>query len=212
MVQVANRIMISLMSEKWIAVEGADLAQALEKACSELGLTRENLEYDFDLNHFKGGASTVRILAGSKDPQAARLTTEIDAKVKKLLEAQNLDARVTARVTIFAVQIELRAPGPGVADHAFRRSPGLWAVTWRSISAVVISVCPSVGSAAETGSKAPVANREAAPAIVDVAPTMTARASTSEVNLTAGPEARARMIAVIGTKRFAGRLEAPSKR
>ncbi len=108
------------MSEKWIEVEGADLAQALEKACSELGLTRESLEYDFDLNHFRGGASTVRILAGSKDPQAARLSAEIDVRVKKLLEAQNLHATVSIRVTIFAVQIELRAPGPGTADHAFR--------------------------------------------------------------------------------------------
>lgn len=124
LVIMANRIMISLMSEKWIEVEGADLAQALEKACSELGLPRESLEYDFDLNHFRGGASTVRILAGSKDPQAARLSEDIDVRVKKLLEAQNLNAQVSVRVTIFAVQIELRASGPGVADHAFQAFAG----------------------------------------------------------------------------------------
>jgi hypothetical protein len=109
-----------IMSEKWIEVEGADLAQALENACSELGLTREDLEYDFDLNHYKGGASTARILAGRRDPRAAELSGEIEDRLKRLLEAQNLDAQFSIRVTLFAVQIELRAPAPGLADEPFR--------------------------------------------------------------------------------------------
>ena len=108
------------MSEKWIEVEGADLAAAIEKACSELGLSREQLEYDFDLNHFKGGASTARILAGRKDPRATERGGTIEERVKSLLEAQNLDAPVSVRVTLFAVQIELRAPKLGMADGAFR--------------------------------------------------------------------------------------------
>ena len=116
--------MMFTMSEKWIEIEGADLAQALEKACSELGLTREEVEYEFDPNHFKGGAWTVRLFAGRKDPRAAEISREIEDRVKRLLEAQNLDVLVSIRVTIFAVQIELRAPASGMADDPFRAFAG----------------------------------------------------------------------------------------
>jgi predicted RNA-binding protein Jag len=112
--------MMCIMSEEWIEVEGADLAQALENACSELGLTREDLDYEIDLNHYKGGASTARIFAGRRDPRAARLRGEIEDRLKKLLEAQNLDVQVSVRVTPYTVQIELRAPAPGVSDEPFR--------------------------------------------------------------------------------------------
>jgi len=112
------------MSEKWIEVEGADLAQALEKACATLGVGREDLEYDFDLNHYKGGAATTRILAGKRDPRAASVGREIEERVKSLLEAENLDAQVSVRVTLFAVEVELRAPAPGVSDEPFRALTG----------------------------------------------------------------------------------------
>jgi hypothetical protein len=112
--------MMVVMSEKWIEVEGADLAQALEKACSELGLSREDLEYEFDLNHYKGGASTARILAGRRDPRAAELAGDIEERLSRLLEAGNLDAQVLVRVTLFAVQIEVRAPAPGTDDEPFQ--------------------------------------------------------------------------------------------
>ncbi len=113
------------MSEKWIEVEGADLAEALEKACSELALTREELNYDFDMDHFKGGASTVRILAAAKDPQADELGTEIEGRVKELLEARNLDAQVSVRVTVFSVHVELRATESGVSDEPFHPFVGV---------------------------------------------------------------------------------------
>jgi predicted RNA-binding protein Jag len=108
------------MSDKWIEVEGADVAQALEKACSELGASREDLEYEFDLNHYKGGASTARLLVGKKDPHAAERGGEIEERLERLLEAQNLDTQVTVRVTLFAVTIELHAPAPGTDDEPFR--------------------------------------------------------------------------------------------
>jgi len=108
------------MSEKWIEVEASDLAEAIAMACSRLGLPREQLDYDFDLNHFKGGASTARIFAGRKDPRAAELGRKIEERVSGLLEARNLDAQVSARVTLFAVQIELRGPALGMADEAVR--------------------------------------------------------------------------------------------
>jgi predicted RNA-binding protein Jag len=108
------------MSDKWIEVEGTDVAQALEKACSELGVNREDLEYEFDLNHYKGGASTARLLVGKKDPRADDLSGELDERLGRLLEAQNLDARVSVRVTLFAVQIELHAPAPGTDDEPFQ--------------------------------------------------------------------------------------------
>ena len=107
------------MSEKWIEVEGADLAQALTKACSELDITREELDYDFDMDHFKGGASTVRILAARKDPEGAELSGKIEGRVAELLEAQNLDAEISARVSVFAVRVELRASESGVSDEPF---------------------------------------------------------------------------------------------
>ncbi len=112
------------MSEKWIEVEGADLAQALTKACSELGITREKLDYDFDMDHFKGGASTVRILAGRKDPEAAELGGKIEGRVAELLEAQNLDAEISVRVSVFAVHVELRARESGVSDEPFHPFTG----------------------------------------------------------------------------------------
>lgn len=112
--------MIFDMSEKWIEVEGVDLAEAIEKACSQLGLPREQIDYDFDLSHFKGGASTTRIFAGRKNPRSTELGAAIEERVGALLEAQNLDAQVAVRVTLFAVQIELRAPELGMGDEAVR--------------------------------------------------------------------------------------------
>jgi predicted RNA-binding protein Jag len=107
------------MSEKWIEVEGADLAQALEKAASELGLDRDSLDYDFDMDHFKGGASTVRILVAGKDPQADELGEEIESRVLEVLEDRNLEAQVSVRITVFAAHIELRATESGVSDEPF---------------------------------------------------------------------------------------------
>jgi hypothetical protein len=39
--------------------------------------------------------------------------------VAELLEAQNLDAEISARVTVFAVKVELRARESGVSDEPF---------------------------------------------------------------------------------------------
>ena len=57
------------MESSRIEAEGTDLQQAVEKACVLLGLEgRHELEYEFDKEHFRSGADTVKILAWSKDP------------------------------------------------------------------------------------------------------------------------------------------------
>jgi len=57
------------METSRIEAEGADLQQAVENACDLLGLAgKHELEYEFDKDHFRSGANTVKILAWSKDP------------------------------------------------------------------------------------------------------------------------------------------------
>jgi spoIIIJ-associated protein len=58
------------MEQQRISVEGSDLANAVEKACEQLGLAgRHELEYEFDKEHFRNGADTVLIHAWQKDPR-----------------------------------------------------------------------------------------------------------------------------------------------
>lgn len=52
-----------------IEAEGANLQLAVENACVQLGLEgKHELEYEFDKEHFRSGADTVKIFAWSKDP------------------------------------------------------------------------------------------------------------------------------------------------
>ena len=58
------------MEQPRIEVEGEDLRGAVQVACNQLGLSGEHeIEYEFDKEHFRKGADTVRIFAWAKDPQ-----------------------------------------------------------------------------------------------------------------------------------------------
>jgi len=58
------------MEQQRTSVEGTDLADAIEKACEQLGLGgRHELEFEFDKEHFRNGAETVLIHAWQKDPR-----------------------------------------------------------------------------------------------------------------------------------------------
>jgi len=57
------------MESTRIEAEGADLNQAVELAMDQLGVQgKHEMEYEFDKDHFRSGANTVKIFAWCKDP------------------------------------------------------------------------------------------------------------------------------------------------
>lgn len=75
------------MEQQRITVEGSDLENALDLACEQLGLkNRRALEFEYDKDHFRNGAATVKIQAWGKDPhQIEAIQTAVDF-VKGFLE------------------------------------------------------------------------------------------------------------------------------
>jgi spoIIIJ-associated protein len=58
------------MGQEKIAIEGESLNDALDNACKELGVESDHeFEFEYDRQHFRSGASTVRIFAWKRDPQ-----------------------------------------------------------------------------------------------------------------------------------------------
>lgn len=58
------------MSDETVQVEGDTLEEALMKAAGELGVEREGVDFKYDREHLAAGASTVRIFATKKSPEA----------------------------------------------------------------------------------------------------------------------------------------------
>jgi spoIIIJ-associated protein len=58
------------MGQDRIAIEGQSINDALDNACEALGVESDHeFEFEYDREHFRSGASTVRIFAWKRDPK-----------------------------------------------------------------------------------------------------------------------------------------------
>ncbi len=53
-------------------IESETVEQALREACSQWGVTREEIEYTLDREHLRSGASTIRMEVRRKDPRVVQ--------------------------------------------------------------------------------------------------------------------------------------------
>jgi hypothetical protein len=105
------------MTQATITVEGETLGDALAAAGVTLEVPADQIEYIYDRAHFQSGATTVRIIAAVRDPNAAELATSLDRALGELLLTRELEGEPRVRVTAFAVTFEIHHR-PGIDTTA----------------------------------------------------------------------------------------------
>ena len=101
------------MDQERITVEGDDLNDALNSAIEALGVTGDHeFEYEFDKNHFRSGADTVRLFVWKKDPQMLQAVGFAHEFVLGFLERFGVeDGRVRVIEETDKVTLSVAAPG-----------------------------------------------------------------------------------------------------
>ena len=101
------------MDQERITVEGTDLNDALNRAIEALGVTGDHeFEYEFDKEHFRQGAATVRLYVWKKDPQMLEAVGFAHEFVLGFLDKFGVeDGRVRVIEEADKVTLSVAAPG-----------------------------------------------------------------------------------------------------
>ena len=92
------------MEEKIIA-EAPTLYAALDEVADKLGVSRDDLEYQFDLSHFRGERNqnmpveTIKVLAWAKEEQELSGANIAKEWLGKLLSLINIEAKIAYKST-----------------------------------------------------------------------------------------------------------------
>ncbi len=105
------------MDQDRITVEGGDLQDALQHAREELGVAGDHeFEYEFDREHFRKGAQSVRIFAWKKDSRMLEAVDFAHGFVVGFLERFGVE---DGRVRVFeeADKVTLSVAAPGMSGN-----------------------------------------------------------------------------------------------
>lgn len=101
------------MSSSEVAFEGQSLEESLAKACQDLGVEQDELDYRLDREHFLNGASTVRIIASKKDPANLEIKKLLEGFLAEEFQNREIEAKATVKVGNGAATVVIEAE-PGV--------------------------------------------------------------------------------------------------
>lgn len=104
------------MSPSEAAFEGQDLEESLAKACQDLGVEPDELDYRLDREHFLNGASTVRIYAAKKDPLNGEIKERLEGFLAEEFDNRGIEASANVKVTNQAATVVIEAPSGVVPD------------------------------------------------------------------------------------------------
>lgn len=91
--------------EQNIVVEGNTLKDAIEKACEQLGVSKKDLQYELDKEHFRGGANTVKILASRRNREERQIGDEARSLVTGILSRMGVEGKVDVESSEDAVKV-----------------------------------------------------------------------------------------------------------
>ncbi len=107
--------------DETIAAEGRTLKEAVDQACATLNIESRELEYKLDPEHFRGGAETVRIIAWRRSVPVAKVSSDVEGFLVRLMDFLGIEGRVSAETSAGVLQLTLDSEDEALRDQKGER-------------------------------------------------------------------------------------------